>query len=303
MKEKAANTLIACLTLITASSFLAGKYVLAEVDPIQLVFLRFLIATLSLLPFAATRFRSIKCIEIVGGLLSGVFLAIGMIGLTIGLHATDPGRASFLISTDFIFIAILDVIVLKGALRLTSVVGVFVGLLGLYFLVFEPISVTDILNTSLFAASTGDIAIIVGAVFFALYTVANTYYSPYTDAVIVGFVQVFIVALIANLLAWLQGSQLSISHLYNFSTKTWYVLLYLSVVTTAFRFYAQSFLQRYTTATHTGFIFLLEPVIATFLGVWILNEPLTAIKLLGAGLIIVATTIVQLKIFDVKSTL
>jgi drug/metabolite transporter (DMT)-like permease len=294
MHQRTANLFIAALTVVTASSFLGGKYVLQVLDPLSLVAYRFTIATLVLLPFAVAHLGRMSRSDLAGGLIIGICLSCGMIGLTYGLLHTHPGRASFLISLDFLFIALFEVILLGKKLSMRTLVGTIIGFLGLCILVLRSESAShDPTLFDYFVPSVGDVLILGGAFFFALFTIANSYFSPKTDPKLVGLLQVMVVACVSGFALVLFRPKEEVVVWSEFSSFLWWWLLYLGVITTGFRFFLQSYLQRFTTATHTGVIFLLEPVVATGLGVYFLDEPLSLLQVIGSLTIIVSTVIVH----------
>jgi len=79
------------------------------------------------------------------------------------------------------------------------------------------------------------------------------------------------------------------------------VVLALSILCSAFGFIAQTVAQQYTTATHTGIIFCLEPAFAAIFAFILLNEILTFNGYLGALMLFVSILLVEIDIKKVKA--
>ena len=71
-------------------------------------------------------------------------------------------------------------------------------------------------------------------------------------------------------------------------------VLFLSIFCTGVAFVLQPLAQRYTTASHAGVIFALEPVFAAFVAAIFANEVLSAKSYLGAALMVTSLFIMEI---------
>ena len=70
------------------------------------------------------------------------------------------------------------------------------------------------------------------------------------------------------------------------TSDSWFSILALSILCSAIGFIGQTAAQKYTTPTHTGLIFSLEPIFAAFLAFIFVEEVLPARGYLGAALVL-----------------
>ena len=72
------------------------------------------------------------------------------------------------------------------------------------------------------------------------------------------------------------------------SEGSWFAMLYLGLICSAFGFIAQLVAQKYTSAERIGILFCLEPVFATMIGVVYLHEAFGPLSLAGAVMVLTA---------------
>lgn len=84
------------------------------------------------------------------------------------------------------------------------------------------------------------------------------------------------------------------------TVESWFSILALSIFCTAIAFIVQVIAQQYTSPTHTGLIFSLEPVFSAGFAFFFTGETLTFKGYLGAVLILLSVLITEL---DFKSLL
>ena len=109
------------------------------------------------------------------------------------------------------------------------------------------------------------------------------------DAYQLGVFQLGVTGVCNLLLAFLTEQP----HLPTTST-VWGSVLFLSIFCTGVAFVLQPLAQRYTTASHAGVIFALEPVFAAFVAAIFANEVLSAKSYLGAALMVTSLFIMEI---------
>lgn len=85
-----------------------------------------------------------------------------------------------------------------------------------------------------------------------------------------------------------------------FTTNTLIAILGLGILCSAVGFIFQTLAQKYTTATHTGLIFSLEPIFAAIFAVLILNESFTLKDMFGCSIVLLGLLIAQVNIESVS---
>ena len=80
------------------------------------------------------------------------------------------------------------------------------------------------------------------------------------------------------------------------SGKVWISILVLAIFCTGFSFVAQTIAQQYTSASHVGVIFSLEPVFAALVAFFVAGEILSPRAYFGAALLLVSLFVMELDI-------
>lgn len=134
------------LLLTTGALFLAAlcwglapvatRYLLAYLSPLQLVFLRFLIASILFLPLLVSlRARRWTLKELAWAVFCGLISVVGYnVTVAYGLRAISSGMAGLLIATEPIWIILIAAFALRERISWTVLVGLLVALGGIALL-------------------------------------------------------------------------------------------------------------------------------------------------------------------------
>ena len=134
----------------------------------------------------------------------------------------------------------------------------------------------------------GDLLVLAGAAVYSLQIVLMERYAPRYDAV--AFTLVEMLAAFGGLLAIAVAlGQLSVPH----GWTVWGALVVTGVFASALAFLAQTWAQRYTTATQTALAFSLEPVWAAFFGFTLAGDRLGAVGWLGCAVIMAGIVVAE----------
>ena len=132
--------MLSSVVLLWGASFTLLKLGLRGIPPIDLAFLRFLVAMAFFVTIGYLLDRSIYSLSILRDWK--VILAMGLAGVTfynvfqnIGLEYTTASNSSLIISANPVFIALLAHFYLKEKMKLMQMAGVAVALLGIVFIV------------------------------------------------------------------------------------------------------------------------------------------------------------------------
>jgi len=272
--------LLLLVSLIWAGSFIAIKVALNYIDPYNLAFYRFLIATPIMLAIFKPSFRiSLRdLLKITILALSGVTLLYAI--QFYALEITTATKASILINTCVIFTAILSYIFLKESMNFRKIVGIFIAFLGVFFVVS---------NCQINSINLGDVLMIIDGFLWAIYTVLgkvmlDRFKAEHltTYAFFFGTIFLFPFALyngLANPLTFEQSLILSI--------------LYLSIPCSVFAYLiwyrALNFLQ----ATNVAFFTYLIPLFTAILAYLFIAEEVTIFTAIGGTLIILGMYFVE----------
>jgi drug/metabolite transporter (DMT)-like permease len=281
--------LLILVSLVWAGSFIVVDIVTKEMDPIDLGFLRFLVAAPLMFLLVVTRKKPLTLPKKELPWL----VVLGLTGVTllylfqfIGIHLTNAPTASVLINTNVIFIAILSGIFLHEALTKKRMAGIILSFVGVIVIMGSDIATQEITIGNLFFI--GGILMLLSALCWALYSlIGKRLLKTYDEFVITTYAFGFgtlcyIPFVFLHLVPMIQQTSLN----------GWLAVLYLALTCSLFGYlgwyYALKHIDASKAAVFLNFIPLFTILISFFLG-----THLTWFFLLGAALIIYGVYLTQ----------
>ena len=281
--------LLAFVSLVWAGSFVAVRLAVKEISPVDLGFLRFLVATpfmvlILLLSKKETRLpaKELLSLSVLG--LTGVTLLY--IFQFIGIEYTTASTSAVLINTNVIFIVLLSATFLKEKFPLRKSAGIAFSFVGVLVVIFAQMTNESIAFSNVFLI--GCIFIILSAFCWAIYSIVGKRlldkYDPFTVttyAFVLGTI-FFLPVVLPDITDVIQGV----------SFNGWMAILYLALICSVFGYvawyYALSRIEAGRAAVFLNLIPLFTIVISFFTG-----EIPTFIFLIGAILIIYGVYLTQ----------
>ncbi len=279
MKRWQADLTMGIVALIWGSTFVMVQNALDAVDPMTFIAWRFILATSVLLALFWRRMRHVTREELQSGVLIGVWLLLGYTFQTIGLLSTTTAKAGFITGLSVVIVPVLATALLRRPPHTSAVLGIIAATVGLAVLT---------LNNDL-SVATGDLWVLACAVMFALHITTVAHYSPRSDPIRLAVVQIGAVAVLGTGTAFIFEKP-SI----DLPLETWGAIAFTGVIATALVFSLQTYVQRFTTPTHTALLFSLEPVFAAFFGWWWASESLGFKEFIGCGLILLGMIVAEM---------
>jgi drug/metabolite transporter (DMT)-like permease len=270
-KSAKAESFLLLTTLIWGGTFVVVKGALLDASPFSFLAIRFIIATLIILPFVLPQLGNVSSREWLAGFLLGVMLFIGFSTQTVGLLFTTASKSGFITGLLVVFTPFLQLIIEKRIPRPGNVLGVVLVLIGLFLLTSPQGSEFNI----------GDALTLVCAFFFALYIVYLDIYSKLYSVIVLTFIQIAAVALLS-----LSGAFLFEEVKLHFTGNLVFALAYTAILATLLTTYLQTRYQRETTPTRAAIIFSLEPVFSAILAYFVLSEVIGKIGVVGGAIIV-----------------
>lgn len=284
------NTLLGSIYLILASSIWGAMYVVVKIvveviPPLELVWIRYLVAILALLVIGfitRQKWRIEKRYFL-------IIIAIGIIGNTISIVAQEVGTmlssaqmGAMITSSTPAFMVIFARLILKERLTLKKGLSVCLATIGVFLIV-------GVGNLDL-SSKLGGISLLIAALTWALMSVlVKRLPSDYSQIVVTTYSSLVAVIMLTPFV-------LPRLHAINISEMThptiWGGLLYLGIVSTAGGFLLWNRGLQMLNASSGGIFFFFQPVVGTVLGWLILGESIGVIFWIGSVLILIGVLFV-----------
>ena len=283
------RTLKSDLLLLSAAAiwgfaFVAQREGMAHIGPFVFNAVRFSLGTLVLLPFLprrAAQTPDASPLVRYGGIVLGVILFMGSSMQQIGMVTTGAGKAGFITGLYVVLVPFVGWF-LKHRINLEHWLAVMLTAIGLYLL-----TITESLTLE-----TGDVYVLIGAVFWTGHVLFLGLLSPRASTIRIAVTQFavcallsFAAALIREPIAWPKIIDAALP------------ILYGGVMSVSVAFSLQIYGQKYAPPTHAAILLSLEAVFAVLGGWLILSEQLSVRNLVGCGLMLAGMLVAQVRIF------
>lgn len=265
-----ADLVLASATVFWGTTFIVTKLLLRDMTLFDYMTVRFFFAVLILGVMSLPRLRRLtrECLR--AGVITGVILYATYILQTSGLLYTSAANTGLITGAYVIFVPLLCIVLYRKIPSVKSLLGLILAFAGL----------VTIAGPVRGALNPGDLLVLASAFAAALHITFTHEYSLKHDPLLFTFIvilTVFVLGLPFSIHAGLSPAVFRIAPLA--------VLFYLAVFGTVYAFLLQSYMQKYTTASHTALIFSLEPLFAAVFAVIIGGERLDAHVIFGGALI------------------
>jgi len=265
--------------------FVAQRAGMEYIGPFYYTALRFGIGVICLIPvYLLTRKeeRKIKVEKkqiLTAGLIVGVFLFLGVNSQQIGLVTTTAGKASFITALYMILVPVFGLIVGHKTRRIIWV-AILIALAGLYFMS---------INES-FRIETGDLFVIACAIFWAIHFLFISHYSSKVGAIRLSIMQ-FAICAVLSLIVGIFTETSPLPSLVPALPS----LLYGGIGAVGIAYTLHVVALKTANPAYASLILSTESVFGALGGWLILQETMTGRQILGAGLIMTAVILTQIK--------
>lgn len=284
------NTLIGSLYLILASSIWGGMYVVVKVvvaviPPLELVWMRYLIALVALVIIGLVTKQNWR----IKRHHFGIIIAIAIIGYVISIVTQETGTmlstaqmGAIITSTTPAFMVLFASLILKERLSLKKAISVSLATIGVIIIV----GIDDI-NVS---STLGGVSLIIAALTWALMSVLiKRLPSDYSQIVVTAYAALIAVVVLTPFVIP-KLPQIDLNDLIN--PTIWGGLMYLGVISTSIAFLLWNRGLQMLNASSGGVFFFFQPVVGTLLGWLILGETISITFWIGSVLILFGVLIV-----------
>ena len=279
--------LMAALTISRGASFLLSKQLLSNMEPLNLLGLRFFIAFLVLFVFFFRKvchaIRNNPKILLASLVLGGTYF-LCMAAELIGLQYTTASVCSFLENSAIVMVPLLEAILLRRLPTPVALLSTILTVVGIGFVALW--------GTGHFSFGIGEFLCIFAALMYAAAIIITDRISKKHDPMILGILYVGIMGLMG-----LTASIFTETPHIPSDGKGWLLLLGLALLCTCFGFTMQPVAQKPLTSETTGIICALNPLTTAVLGGIFFGEHFGITGILGAALIIFGIILPNLKFF------
>lgn len=212
--------------------------------------------------------------------IQGLFLLLVFALSLFGLETTSVANAGFILSLTVVLVPIMSSLIDKTLPSKAVRFAIIATMIGIVILTVQ----------GSFTFHKGDVLIAVAAFSYAIYLIVNSYFTRSVESISYGVYQLGFAGFYALVFTFLFETPVLPS-----SATSWIAILGLGIVCSAFCFIGQAVAQQYTSPTHTGLIFSLEPIFAAMFAMMFLGEGLTMKLLIGGAFILFGNLVAQLE--------
>ena len=288
-KQIRADLMLVLVTFCWGISYYLVDVSLTEMEPFTLNMHRFLGAFFLALLLSGKKLKKINKVTIKYSLLTGTTLMLVYFGMTFGVKYTTLTNSGFLCSLTVVFTPLLGWLVWKQKLDKKLKWAVIFCFIGIALLTLNDDFSFNLENLR------GDLLSILCALAYAvdLHLTEKAVSRREVDPYLLGVFQLGVTG------GWnlLMAVMTETPH-FPEAGNVWVSVVFLSVFCTGLAFIIQPIAQQYTTASHVGIIFTLEPVFSAFVAYFLAGEVLTAKAYLGAALMLISILVMEI---DFKS--
>ncbi len=278
------------ITFIWGTTFTITKDVLAHIDALPFLSLRFLLAALVVVVLLWKDVRRGRWRDLIPGAWIGLVLWISFTFQITGLQYTTPSKSAFVTGFSVILVPLFEALARRKAPGTLNLCCAASALIGLYLLSG---------TRAVIPMDRGIFLTLLCAIGFAVHIMLVDRFAASCNLNVLVATQIVVTAVASTLLA-LRGGLPEI-HL---SIRIVVALFVTAVLATALAFYVQNWAQKHTQPSRAALIFSMEPVFAAMVTYVALHEHWTRRMAVGCGLIflgIIASELLRKKTTPIES--
>ena len=285
-QQRKADLLLVMVTAFWGASYFLTDLCLETMPPLSLNAFRFLVAFAVLGAVYFRKLRRISRKTLLYSLLIGCSLVMVYTCYVYGLMHTSISNAGFICALPVIFTPLLELVIYRKIPNRRFALALVLCTVGLGLMT---------LNDS-FRPALGDIICMGTAIFYAvdLLLTDKAVRDPEVDPLQLGVCQLGVVGIIMLILT-LTLEQPKLPQ----SPAAWGAALFLAIFCTGIAFVIQAVQQQYTTASHVGLIFTLEPLFSAIVAYFFAHEVLGLRGYIGAALMMFSLILMEVDIVEI----
>ncbi|WP_070971654.1 DMT family transporter [Vibrio sonorensis] len=270
--ERQAALILIFGTVLASLGWIFSKETIAGLPPFAFVGLRFVLASIFLLPFCYKALKVASWQDLKGASLVGCLLALALMSWIYAISISDTlGEGAFILSLSMLMVPLIAWALFKQRPQRIFWFALPIAVSGLAFLSLG----------SGWSQSSSQLIFLLNALILALHFNVNSIYAKKLPVLLLTCVQLMVtglLSLVASLLFETFPQQVELNIWGWFAAST--------VLATALRYVMQTTGQKGLTPGNAALIMILEPVWTVFLSIIWYAEALTTNKVVGCSLIL-----------------
>ncbi|MFV0576495.1 MAG: DMT family transporter [Vibrio sp.] len=271
-QETKAALILVVTTILAGLGWIFSKQAIVELPPYAFIGIRFVIASILLVPFCYRHFRQLTQKQIINAASVGVIMSLVLLTWVSAISVTDTlAEGAFISSLSMLFAPLVGWMILKQKPMRIFWISLPFAVLGLAFLSLS----------NGYQYSPSQIWFLISAIMLAFHFNFNAKYAQSVPTLVLACIQLLVVGIIAS------GASLLLEEWpESVSNTTWTWAALSILLSTSLRYVMQTFGQKLTSSSNAAIIMILEPVWASGLSVMFYGDALTAGKVIGCSLIL-----------------
>lgn len=282
MSRTSATILLIFVFMARGTSFLFSKTLMRNMSPMSVLSVRFI---LSFLVLALVFCRKFKCIDrkcLINGIVLGILYTICMMFEMYGLRLTDTGVSSLIENMAIVLVPLYVAAYTRTLPRGKTMLCAAMAVIGVGFLSLD--------QGRSAGGGLGIILIVLAAMTYAACILFTGRISHDSDPIAIGMIQLGTMGIASLLISVIIGGT-DLPH----GGSQWGMMLILVLVCSCFGFAFQPLGQKYLKAENAAVLTVVNPFTASILGILVVGERITVIKMIGYVLILGALIYYNLK--------
>lgn len=275
MSTARAKLLLIAVFVARGTSFLFSKVLLQSMSPMGILAVRFSLAFLILGALFFKKLKACSKASLIGGLVLGVLYTACMMFEMYGLRLVDTGVAALIENMAIVLVPIYVAVLTRSLPEKKTMICASLAIVGVGFL--------SLSQGGTAGSGFGILLTVLAAMTYAVCILTTEKVSKQADPIAIGIIQLGTMGLLSLIISLINGS-----FCVPRTGMQWTMMLALVLVCSCFGFAFQPVGQKYV-PTETAAVFtVVNPMTASILGVTIAHEEISAMKLLGFALILLA---------------
>ena len=275
MSTSKAKLLLLAVFAARGTSFLFSKILLQSMMPMSILAVRFTMAFLILGAVFRRKLKDCSLSSLRGGIVLGILYTVCMTFEMYGLRLIDTGVSALIENMAIVLVPVYVAVYTKKLPKMKTMLCAGLAVAGVGFL--------SLAQSHLEGGGLGILLVSFAAMTYAACILATEKVSREADPVTIGIIQLGTMGILSLAASLLLGE-------FSFpqTGKQWFMMLMLVLLCSCFGFAFQPVGQKYVPAETAAVFTVVNPLTASLMGITLAGESISASKLIGYSLILIA---------------